>query len=247
MKDRVDFAAAIVKELTSIIEDRVNKAIDKKFTDVNGNKLDVYELVRNFAMETIGITEKGKLNPEFIKIIREEVARILAEEGLEEIDEDDEELTYNSCNKHSCNKYDCDGEFGVNGEDDDNDEDINENDCNECDAYEEGYNDGYQTGYDVGYKKGYDNAYHDGIREGVYRVVTSLNDFFKRNNLNHRITITSDNTAINIIYDNHITEFRIPIRDNSNNPRCKEKYDNTDNAAEFLSDFHDILRKILHE
>ena len=60
MKDSVDFAAAIVKELTTVIDDRVNKAIEKKFTDINGNKLDVYELIRKYAMETIGITEKGR-------------------------------------------------------------------------------------------------------------------------------------------------------------------------------------------
>jgi len=240
MKDSVDFAATIIKELTSVIEDRVNKAVTKMFTDVNGNKLDIYELVRKFAMETIGITEKGKLNPEFIQLIRKEVAHILAEEGLEEIGEEDED-----------DFSDEGGEGGEEGgEEIENDEistEENEDDCNFCDAYDEGYNDGYQTGHDVGYKKGYDNSYHDGIREGVYRVVTALNDFFKRNNLSHRITITRDNTAINVIYDNHITEFRIPIRNNSNNPRCKEKYDNADNVAEFLSDFHDTLRKILHE
>lgn len=229
MKDSVDFAAAIVKELTTVIDDRVNKAIEKKFTDINGNKIDVYELIRKFTMETIGITEKGKLNPEFIKLIKDKVAQILAEEGIEEIEEEDD-TPRNSCTK-CCE--DCD----LNDEEND----ISEEDDEEWDDY----TDGYSTGYDVGYKKGYDTAYNDGIREGIYRTVTTLNDFFRRNGLEHRIIITNDNNSLNIIYNNNIKEFATSLKNTSNNPRCKEKYDKKDNEADILSEFHDIIQKFL--
>lgn len=241
MKDNVDFAAAIVKELTSVIDERINKAIDKKFTDVNGNKLDIYELVRKFAMETIGITEKGKLNPEFIKLIKDKVAQFLAEEGLEEIEEDECPHTVcDDCNKSSC----CDDCDLTDEEDNDEDEELNNV---EDDIDWDDYTNGYDTGYDTGYKKGYDAAYHDGIREGIYRTVTTLNDFFKRNNLKHRIVITNDNTALNIIYNANLKGFGIPLQDNSNNPRCKEKYDKNDNEADILSEFHDLIQKFLNK
>ena len=255
MKDNVDFAATIVKELSTIIEDRVNKAIDKKFTDKNGNKLDVmafiHEQVLKLVHDNIGITEKGKLNPEFVKFIKEEVAHILAKEGLEELDEEDEESACNSCGKPLCNECDCDEEFVVNEEDESN--------CNECDAYEEGYNDGYQTGYDVGYKAGsnnkkdqYANGYIDGIHEGVYRVVTALNDWFKENGIKHRITITNDNNHLNIFYKSlngniSINDFNIPLQNSNKNPRTKEKFDKEDKTADELSKFYNILKKILNE
>lgn len=117
----VDFTSEFINELTKIIEEKVNKAVNKMFTDVNGKKLDTYDLVRKFAMETIGVTENGKLKPEFLKVVREEVANIIVKKGLEE----------DSINDIECDE-DCECE------------------CNECDAYDEGYDNGYNDGYTDG-------------------------------------------------------------------------------------------------
>lgn len=101
-KPNADFTAELLKEFSKIVDEKVTKAVNKMFTDVNGNKLDTYELVRKFAMETIGVTAHGKLNPEFLKVVREEVANILAKEGIEELDKSDFVTDCDDCEK--CDK-----------------------------------------------------------------------------------------------------------------------------------------------
>ena len=71
-----------------ISQKQINEAIIKFFNEnkyiitQDGKKLDTYDLIRKFAMETIGLIKNGEINPEFLKIVREEVANIIAKEGL---------------------------------------------------------------------------------------------------------------------------------------------------------------------
>jgi hypothetical protein len=71
-----------------IPQEQINDAVVKFFTEnkwfitKDGKKLDTFDLIRKFAMNTIGVAENGELNPEFLKIVQEEVAKIIAEQGV---------------------------------------------------------------------------------------------------------------------------------------------------------------------
>lgn len=103
-------ADAISNLKVRIPQSQINDAVVKFFTEKkwflteDGKKVDTYDLIRKFAMNTIGIAENGKLNPEFLAIVQKEVANILAKEGIanlydkqdedfdDDIDEDFDEL-----------------------------------------------------------------------------------------------------------------------------------------------------------
>jgi hypothetical protein len=71
-----------------IPSEAINNAVVKFFTEKSwfltkdGKKLDTYDLIRKFAMNTIGVAENGEINPEFLKIVREEMAKIIAETSV---------------------------------------------------------------------------------------------------------------------------------------------------------------------
>lgn len=71
-----------------IPQEQINNAVVKFFTEKkwflteDGKKLDTYDLIRKFAMNTIGVADKGELNPEMLKIVQQEVANIIAKEGI---------------------------------------------------------------------------------------------------------------------------------------------------------------------
>jgi hypothetical protein len=71
-----------------IPQEQINDAVVKFFTEKkwflteDGKKLDTYDLIRKFAMNTIGVADKGELNPEMLKIVQQEVANIIAKEGI---------------------------------------------------------------------------------------------------------------------------------------------------------------------
>lgn len=81
-------ADAISNLKVRIPQSQINDAVVKFFTEKkwflteDGKKVDTYDLIRKFAMNTIGIAENGKLNPEFLVIVQKEVANILAKEGI---------------------------------------------------------------------------------------------------------------------------------------------------------------------
>lgn len=289
------------ENLKPIVEAIVEKTMIKILTEhhvvftKNGKKIDTYDLIRNFALEAIGISENGKVNPELLKVVREEVANIIAKEGLKNVNKSVKPVTDNTNtedeeDENCCAAYhdgyedgyntaiddanelisaigldifldiDKDGNLTleyaeeeelnddeeIDNEDFSEDQNVEGDEISEKDELSEEYNDGFTNGGDTGYQ----NGYHDGIFEGVYRAITTINDFFRKNGLEHRITITRDHTALNIVYNAKFSEFRVPLQDKSRNPRCKEKYDKTDNVVDSLSElseFYDILRKILHK
>lgn len=85
-------ANAISNLKVRIPQSQINDAVVKFFTEKkwflteDGKKVDTYELIRKFAMNTIGIAENGKLNPEFLAIVQKEVANILAQKGLTDLE-----------------------------------------------------------------------------------------------------------------------------------------------------------------
>ena len=99
-------ADAISNLKVRIPQSQINDAVVKFFTEKkwflteDGKKVDTYDLIRKFAMDTIGIAENGKLNPEFLAIVQKEVANILAKEGIanlynkydEDFEDDEDEL-----------------------------------------------------------------------------------------------------------------------------------------------------------
>lgn len=86
-------ADAISNLKVRIPQSQINDAVVKFFTEKkwflteDGKKVDTYDLIRKFAMNTIGIAENGKLNPEFLAIVQKEVANILAQKGLSDLEE----------------------------------------------------------------------------------------------------------------------------------------------------------------
>ena len=124
-KELSELTKLFQENLKPIVEAMVEKTMIKLLTEhrvvftKNGKKMDTYDLIRNFALEAIGISENGKINPELLKVVREEVANIIAKEGLKNV-----------------NKPVID-----NTEDDEEDE-------NCCTAYHDGYEDGYNTAID---------------------------------------------------------------------------------------------------
>ena len=83
-----------------IPQEQINAAVVKFFTEKkwflteDGKKLDTYDLIRKFAMNTIGVADKGELNPEMLKIVQQEVANIIAKEGLNNLNKNGMYTTY---------------------------------------------------------------------------------------------------------------------------------------------------------
>lgn len=69
-----------------IPQEQINNAVVNFFTEKkwflteNGKKLDTYDLIRKFAMNTIGIAENGELNSEMLNVVQQEVGKILADQ-----------------------------------------------------------------------------------------------------------------------------------------------------------------------
>jgi hypothetical protein len=69
-----------------IPQEQINNAVVKFFTEKkwflteNGKKLDTYDLIRKFAMNTIGVSENGELNSEMLNVVQQEVGKILADQ-----------------------------------------------------------------------------------------------------------------------------------------------------------------------
>ena len=73
-----------------IPSEQINNSVVKFFTEKkwfltkDGKKLDTYDLIRKFAMNTIGVAENGEINPEFLKIVREETAKIIIDQAMKQ-------------------------------------------------------------------------------------------------------------------------------------------------------------------
>jgi hypothetical protein len=71
-----------------IPQSQINEAVVKFFTEKkwflteDGKKLDTYDLIRKFAMNTIGVAENGEIRDDLLKIVQNEVANIIAKEGI---------------------------------------------------------------------------------------------------------------------------------------------------------------------
>lgn len=71
-----------------IPQSQINDAVVKFFTEKkwflteDGKKLDTYDLIRKFAMNTIGVAENGEIRDDLLKIVQSEVANIIAKEGI---------------------------------------------------------------------------------------------------------------------------------------------------------------------
>lgn len=120
-----------------IPQEQINNAVVKFFTEKkwflteNGKKLDTYDLIRKFAMNTIGVAENGELKPELLKTVQEEVAKIIAD-------------TYFNDNSAEAISKKC--PCGCN---DNNQEEIKEEPIESDNVeteYEENYADGYTDG-----------------------------------------------------------------------------------------------------
>lgn len=76
-----------------IPQSQINDAVVKFFTEKkwflteDGKKLDTYDLIRKFAMNTIGVAENGELKPEFLKIVQDEVAKLMIDKANVELSE----------------------------------------------------------------------------------------------------------------------------------------------------------------
>ena len=76
-----------------IPQSQINDAVVKFFTEKkwflteDGKKLDTYDLIRKFAMNTIGVAENGELKPEFLKIVQDEVAKLMIDKANIELSE----------------------------------------------------------------------------------------------------------------------------------------------------------------
>lgn len=71
-----------------IPQSQINDAVVKFFTEKkwflteDGKKLDTYDLIRKFAMNTIGVAENGEIRDDLLKIVQSEVANIIAKKGI---------------------------------------------------------------------------------------------------------------------------------------------------------------------
>jgi hypothetical protein len=124
-----------------IPQEQINNAVVKFFTEKkwflteNGKKLDTYDLIRKFAMNTIGVSENGELNSEMLNVVQQEVGKILADQ------------IYNNAKNNvsvdtSCK---CGGNCACKGHTDEEPVLTEDNDI--ITEYEEqAYNDGYSDG-----------------------------------------------------------------------------------------------------
>lgn len=89
--EKVFIEQAIAEKLKNIKvqipQSQINDAVVKFFTEKkwflteDGKKLDTYDLIRKFAMNTIGVAENGELKPEFLKIVQDEVAKLMIDKA----------------------------------------------------------------------------------------------------------------------------------------------------------------------
>lgn len=127
-----------------IPQKQINDAVVKFFTEKkwflteNGQKLDTYDLIRKFAMNTIGVAENGELNSEMLNIVQQEVGKILAEQ-----------IYNNAKNKEATDSCQCGGNCVCKEHTDEEsgitDEELEElaySDYDEEQAYNDGYSDG---------------------------------------------------------------------------------------------------------
>ena len=90
--EKVFIEQAIAEKLKNIKvqipQSQINDAVVKFFTEKkwflteDGKKLDTYDLIRKFAMNTIGVAENGEIRDDLLKIVQSEVANIIAKEGI---------------------------------------------------------------------------------------------------------------------------------------------------------------------
>ena len=101
----IDERLKTFKPEVRILQEAINKAVKKYFDELvftdekTGKKCDTYDIIRKFAMDTIGVTENGQLSPEFVKIVRDEVASLVVDkfckdEEARPIEELEEDNTY---------------------------------------------------------------------------------------------------------------------------------------------------------
>lgn len=94
----------LIKMLTqkANIQDQIKEYFNKNKVQINKNDIkkclreilaedfenegDTYDIVRDFALEAIGVKENGKINPEFVKLVRQEMANIAAKSMPEKTD-----------------------------------------------------------------------------------------------------------------------------------------------------------------
>jgi hypothetical protein len=134
-----------------IPQEQINNAVVKFFTEKkwflteDGKKLDTYDLIRKFAMNTIGVGENGELNPEMLKVVQEEVAKIIADTYFNDSAVKDGIFSNTNINETDpCGKCACNC-----GSDEDEEEDASEHLIKSDkigDAVEESYRDGYTDG-----------------------------------------------------------------------------------------------------
>lgn len=66
------------KNKIQINKNDIKKCLREILAEDFANEGDTYDIVRNFALEAIGVKENGKINPEFVKLVRQEMANVAA-------------------------------------------------------------------------------------------------------------------------------------------------------------------------
>ena len=124
-----------------IPQEQINNAVVKFFTEKkwflteNGKKLNTYDLIRKFAMNTIGVSENGELNSEMLNVVQQEVGKILADQ-----------IYNNAKNKVSVDTdCKCGGNCACKGHTD-GEPVLAEDDDIVTEYEEQAYNDGYSDG-----------------------------------------------------------------------------------------------------
>jgi hypothetical protein len=131
-----------------IPQEQINDAVVKFFTEKkwflteDGKKLDTYDLIRKFAMNTIGVADKGELNPEMLKIVQQEVANIIAKEGLKNIDQVENKSNNNLDPFQYQTTFTKTASNELNDDIPDDFEECTEG-CTEDESFEYGYNQGW--------------------------------------------------------------------------------------------------------
>lgn len=172
-----------------IPQEQINDAVVKFFTEKkwflteDGKKLDTYDLIRKFAMNTIGVAENGELKPELLKVVQAEVANIIAKEGIKAKSDPNftwSSVTYtNSESEPVNNTCTC------------------KNKCNDKEDKESLAKE-YESMYNAGWTDCFDH---------LTDVITcNLNNFFEKNNLNLEAVINYDNDEPNVYIVNDLNE-----------------------------------------
>ena len=150
-----------------IPQNQINDAVVKFFTEKkwflteNGKKLDTYDLIRKFAMNTIGVAENGELNSEMLNVVQQEVGKILAEQ-----------IYNNAKNKETTDGCQCGGNCTCKNHKSDEQVIPEEDEVLELLKDEE-----VSSSYDEEQELAYNDGYSDGKIDAVNEINKMLADY----------------------------------------------------------------------